>query len=245
MRKIIVMNTKGGCGKTTVATNVANLYAAHGYKTALLDYDPQGSSSAWLKRRSEVAPSIHGIVAYQSSGWNATRSWQMRMPHDIERVIVDTPAAIKSIDVPGYLKEVDTIVVPVLSSVIDVEAAIPFIHEVMRVIRLQSLQAELVVVANRVRVRTADLQVIAEICGDMGVQLVGHLRDSVNYLRCTDIGLGVHDLPSGRAAIERHALTNLVAVIDSDFEQMLLARGARQSIANPMGKIALSIPLQA
>jgi chromosome partitioning protein len=130
MRKIIVMNTKGGCGKTTVATNLASLYVAQGYKTALLDYDPQGSSSTWLKRRAEAVPAIHGVVAYQASGWNATRSWQMRMPQEIERVIVDTPAAIKSIDVLGYLKDVDTIVVPVLSSVIDVEAVIPFIQEV-------------------------------------------------------------------------------------------------------------------
>ncbi|MBI3773511.1 MAG: ParA family protein [Gammaproteobacteria bacterium] len=245
MRKIIVMNAKGGCGKTTVATNLASLYAAHDYKTALLDYDPQGSSSAWLKRRSEVVAAIHGIVAYQSSGWNSTRSWQMRMPHEIERVIVDTPAAIKSIDVPGYLKDVDTIVVPVLSSVIDVEASIPFIREIMRVIKMRSSQAELVVVANRVRVRTDDLQMMAEICADIEVPLVGHLRDSVNYLRCTDIGLGVHDLPIGRATLERRALTELVTAIDTDFEHMLLAGGNRQNGVDAMGKIALSIPLQA
>jgi hypothetical protein len=110
---------------------------------------------------------------------------------------------------------------------------------------MRSLQVELVVVANRVRVRTADLQVIEDMCGNMGVQVVGHLRDSVNYLRCTDIGLGVHDLPTGKATLERDALTNLVAAIDADFEQMLLSRGARQNIAHPMGKTAFSIPLQA
>lgn len=245
MRKIIVMNPKGGCGKTTLATNLASLYAAHGYKAALLDFDPQGSSSAWLKRRSEGAVAIHGVVAYQASSWNATRSWQMRMPQEIERVIVDTPAAIKGIDVPGYLKDVDTVVVPVLPTVIDMEASLSFIHEVVKVIKMRSSPAELVVVANRVRVRTDDLRAMVEVCTDAGVPVVGHLRDSINYSRCTDVGLGVHDLPTGRATQERLALTELVSAIDTNFEKMLLARDARQSIANPLGKTVFSIPLQA
>lgn len=35
--RIVVLNTKGGCGKTTLATNLAGYYACHGYHTALLD----------------------------------------------------------------------------------------------------------------------------------------------------------------------------------------------------------------
>ena len=42
------MNTKGGCGKTTVATNLSSYCAAQGYGTALFDYDRQASSIRWL-----------------------------------------------------------------------------------------------------------------------------------------------------------------------------------------------------
>lgn len=242
MRKIVVMNVKGGCGKTTIATNIASLYAAHGYKTALIDHDPQGSSSGWLKRRSEPAAAIHGVDAYQRPGWATTRSWQMRIPQGIERVIADTPAAVKIQDVPNYLKDVDTIVVPVLSSVIDVEASAPFVHEVLRLVKMRAPQMNLVVVASRVRSRSPALRLMAEIFSDMGVTVAGHLRDSVNYIQCADLGLGVHDLPGSRAQLERRALADLVTAIDADFEQALLAGGVRQKVTNPMYSVEISLP---
>ena len=46
MRHIMVMNAKGGCGKSTLATNLASYYADAGYGVSLADYDPQRSSVA-------------------------------------------------------------------------------------------------------------------------------------------------------------------------------------------------------
>lgn len=241
MHKIVVMNAKGGCGKTTIATNLAALYATHGYKTTLTDYDPQGSSSAWLKRRPAEADAIHGIAAYQSSSWSATRSWQMRVTADTERVIVDTPAAIKTHDVAGYLKDTNTIIVPVLSSVIDVEASTLFLHEVMKLIKLRSPQTQLVVIASRIKTRSPALVMMAELFADMGITVAGHLRDTLNYLQCTDLGLGVHDLPAGRAPLEQRALAEVVAAIDDEFEQRQPAV-IKQRVTNTSHQIDLAIP---
>ncbi|HHH42709.1 MAG TPA: ParA family protein, partial [Gammaproteobacteria bacterium] len=52
MLRIAVMNTKGGCGKTTVATNLASYCASRGCGTVLRDYDRQASSTRWLRARS-------------------------------------------------------------------------------------------------------------------------------------------------------------------------------------------------
>src|SRR5690606_7119572 len=52
MRTIMLMNAKGGCGKSTLATSLASHYANQGLKVALADYDPQGSSMDWLAVRS-------------------------------------------------------------------------------------------------------------------------------------------------------------------------------------------------
>jgi len=60
MQKILVINSKGGCGKTTLATYIASYFAKHGFSTALLDFDPQGSSTRWLKLRPESKPLIYG-----------------------------------------------------------------------------------------------------------------------------------------------------------------------------------------
>ena len=86
LNKIVILNPKGGCGKSTLATNIAASYASSGPTPAIMDYDPQGSTIAWLKRRSNDLPSIHGIAAYKKS-MQATRSWQLRVPEDTLNLI--------------------------------------------------------------------------------------------------------------------------------------------------------------
>ena len=46
MQRIVVLNPKGGSGKTTIAINLASYLASRGHTPLLMDYDPQGSSLA-------------------------------------------------------------------------------------------------------------------------------------------------------------------------------------------------------
>ena len=48
MRTFAVVNQKGGCGKTTTAINLAGVFAARGFRTLLVDMDPQGHCAAGL-----------------------------------------------------------------------------------------------------------------------------------------------------------------------------------------------------
>ena len=76
----MVLNAKGGCGKTTIATNLAAYYAHQGFYPALLDFDNQGSASKWLDIRPEHVKPIHGIAAHKQKltvtvnpkGWEVT-----------------------------------------------------------------------------------------------------------------------------------------------------------------------------
>ncbi|MEW8428112.1 MAG: ParA family protein, partial [gamma proteobacterium symbiont of Ctena orbiculata] len=65
MRTIMLMNAKGGCGKTTIATNLATWYADEGKKVALADFDTQQSTMDWLEARKdyEGIPEIQAINA--------------------------------------------------------------------------------------------------------------------------------------------------------------------------------------
>ena len=65
MRHIMVMNAKGGCGKSTLATNLASYYADAGYAVALADYDPQRSGLDWLDRRPDNRAEIVGIAGFE------------------------------------------------------------------------------------------------------------------------------------------------------------------------------------
>jgi chromosome partitioning protein len=120
--KIVVMNSKGGCGKTTLSTSLAAYYAARGYHTALLDTDPQGSSLRWLANRGHRGPAITGLSGYDRSG-RVTKSFLMRVPSETERLIVDTPAGMDPLKLQDVTRGAHAIMIPVLPSDIDIHAA--------------------------------------------------------------------------------------------------------------------------
>jgi chromosome partitioning protein len=62
MRHIMVLNSKGGSGKSTIATSLAAYYAGRGENVALVDYDQQASSLDWIARRPESRPRITGVA---------------------------------------------------------------------------------------------------------------------------------------------------------------------------------------
>ena len=52
MKTVLVASSKGGAGKTTIATHLAAQSALDGLRTALVDADPQASSTRWAQKRS-------------------------------------------------------------------------------------------------------------------------------------------------------------------------------------------------
>ena len=66
MRRYMVVNAKGGCGKSTLATNIAAYFASQweNADVTLADFDPQQSSMDWLAVRPEDRPPIAGIDAH-------------------------------------------------------------------------------------------------------------------------------------------------------------------------------------
>ena len=117
MQRIVVLNPKGGSGKTTIATNLAACYAANGDRPALMDLDPQASSMRWLRKRPNEAAPIHGIAAFERSA-TVTRSWQTRIPAECGVVVIDTPAAIDPLALPDLTRGADAVLVPAMPSAI-------------------------------------------------------------------------------------------------------------------------------
>ena len=87
MLHIVVLNPKGGSGKTTIATNLAASLASSGRSPTLMDMDPQGLSTHWLSKRASHHPGIHGLAdlsrsAQTGTGIHEMPRWQVRQ--DIE-----------------------------------------------------------------------------------------------------------------------------------------------------------------
>jgi len=201
MRRIIVMNSKGGCGKTTIATNLASQFASRGYKTALFDYDPQGSSTRWLETRPETLPSIYGVMAHPPNRLGITRSWQLRVPPDTQRVVIDTPAGLLRPDFNEHLRGVDLILIPVQPSAIDTHAAAGFIRDLLLINKVRQHQERVAIIANRTRENTLAFGNLERFLRSLRIPVIARLRDTQNYVHAAEQGVGVHeltDLPRAR-----------------------------------------------
>jgi chromosome partitioning protein len=216
-RSILVANSKGGCGKTTLATNLAAFFANSGKATALVDHDTQASSSYWLKQRPEKAAAIVGIAAHTHCAAQETRSFHNRLPRGIQRVILDTPAALSGTLLYQHVSAVDLVVIPIIPSPIDIHAAENFIQEIQLSGLLREDSRQVLVVANRVRQNTVMFRQLNAYLRDLGMPRVTYIRDSQLYTRAAEQGLGICDVSGSRAAKERNHWARIGSWIENRF----------------------------
>jgi len=186
MRTIAVLNAKGGCGKTTIATNLAAALAWEGYEVALGDLDPQQSSADWSVARPEEYPGILPLNAADGP---------VRAPADTEWLILDSAAGIHGPELGQLVRRAQTILIPVLPSFIDMHAAHRFLGHLFSLKPIAEGQAKVGLIANRVKPHTIIYRELRGFLGNFSAPVVGKLRDSMNYVRAFEDGLSVSDLP--------------------------------------------------
>lgn len=191
MKKIMIINPKGGCGKSTISTNLAGYFANWDMKVALADLDEQKSSLEWLRARSMMYARIHGI-----SAWTG----EMAVPPDTEVIIMDTPAGMHHMkEISDMIQVADILLIPVLPSPIDIRAAAKFIHELLLVHKVSRTKTKIGIVANRVRVNTLAYKSLERFVNALNIPFITGLRMSRNYLTAADKGLSIFDLPPKQA----------------------------------------------
>lgn len=183
MKRILVVNPKGGCGKSTLATNLASYYATWEVPVALIDLDAQQSSLEWLGQRSGVLYPIEGIDGSRG---------RLSVPGRIQRVVMDAPARTGKNQLQRYFNQADEILIPVLPSPIDIRAAGHFVGELLLEGMLKKSRVGLV--ANRVRENTLIYSNLERFLRTLKVPLVAHLRDTQNYIRAAEGGRGIFEM---------------------------------------------------
>jgi len=186
MRTILVLNAKGGCGKSTISTNLAAYFASEmGKKVVLADYDPQESSLAWLEVRDENRPLITGIAAYKEP---------LRVAKDTDYLIIDAPARVHGKELTQIIRKAETVIFPVLPSPIDMRAATKYMEELKKNGRVTRKEVKIGVVANRVRENTIIFSELYDFIKKMKLPYIATLRDTQNYIRAEERGLGIFEM---------------------------------------------------
>jgi chromosome partitioning protein len=214
MHRIVVLNPKGGSGKTTVATNVAAYFAARGARPMLVDMDPQGSSLRWSSHRPDDRPPIDCIEGFKPSS-HVTRSWQMRPKPGCNVVVVDTPAAIEATRFPEVTRGADSILVPVMPSDIDIHATARCIADLLLVAKIRRSENRIGIIANRVRVRTRVSQTLHRFLDTLDIPLLATLRDTQNYVRSAQLGVGIFEMSERDSDPDRESWEGLIRWLEA------------------------------
>lgn len=235
--RIVVLNAKGGCGKSTLVTNIAACYAKRGQTSAIMDFDPQGSSIAWLERRPSDLPAIHGIAAYKKS-MHATRSWQLRVPDDTANLVIDSPAGLSHDMLRDLTRDSSSILVPVLPSAMDIHAASRVIADLLLVAKVNRNERKLAVVANRTKKHTKSFSRLMRFLDSLGIPIIAVLRDTQNFVHTAERGVGLHEMQPSRVAADVEQIDRIVQWLDGWQERRQRAAELTASRRQP----TLSVP---
>lgn len=211
--RILVINGKGGSGKTTVSTNLAAWLQKRGETTVLVDADPQGSASYWLSSRAPELPNIFGVKIELNS--RITRSFQWRAPKSTRWLITDAAPGLTGPALDDLIQNHDLIIVPVLPSDIDIRASARFIGELLLTRSMRRQRRPIAVVANRVKQQTTAWERLQKFLLSLNIPFPARLRDTQHYVRAYGEGRGIADYPQQSHERDRNDWELLLCWLDA------------------------------
>lgn len=188
MRSVLVVNPKGGAGKSTLATNLSGYFANQGRTVTLCDLDRQQSALRWMAFRNTELPSISG----QFVGSQIT----LNLPSDQDWVVLDAPAGLQGYKLMDYIRIVDKVVVPLAPSVFDMAATEDFLNSIRN--ELRGGRQKVGIVAMRVDPRTKAAGMLSEFIKYFDIPIITHLRNTQNYINTATSGATIFDPPRAK-----------------------------------------------
>ena len=195
MKTVLIANPKGGCGKTTISTNLAGHLAREGERVILSDLDRQGSSLRWLERRPSRLPTIHA--------WKGRGKHGFHFQFVPDWIVMDSAAATRGEQLKTAVRHVQRILVPVMPSPLDTEASEDFLELLGELKRIRKEKVKVALVGNRVDRRTLSAEHLEEFFASTGLPVLTSLRETQAYIRTALTGVTIFDLPPYKSHRDR------------------------------------------
>ena len=210
LHSFLIANPKGGCGKTTLATNLAGFFAHRGHRVMLGDIDRQQSSREWLKLRPQGLPPIRS--------WDIAPGEPARPPKDTSRVVLDTPAGLHGKKLDVVVKSIHRVIVPLQPSIFDILATRAFLDVLLEEKAVRKQQTFVAVVGMRVDPRTRAAHELERFLEGLDVPVLGFLRDTQLYVQLAAHGMTLFDLSPARAERDLQQWQGIIDWVESPHE---------------------------
>lgn len=192
MFRILVANSKGGCGKTTLTTSLAGYFARSGRRTTLVDCDPQASSLAWCGLRAAHLPRVHALASNDPTH-GLSAGWMLRVPPTTQVMLIDTPAGLRAHEFERFARHADVLVIPVVPSPIDLRATLAFFDMVRKLPEVRAGRLRIALVASRLRPRTRAAKHLEATLDRLTQAAKIRVRDSQVYVALAENGRSLFD----------------------------------------------------
>lgn len=184
MKTILIVNPKGGCGKTTLSVNIAGYLANRGKRVAMLDMDRQQSAALWLTTRPDDLPPIHAIK--HGAADDSTS----------ECLVIDSGAGLSGSNLAfSLINQTHKIIVPVTPSLFDLQASQDFIKELLEEKKVRGSNCLIGVVGMRMEPRTRAAQALEYFLSSLDLPVLAYLRETQVYVNAAFEGKSLFDLP--------------------------------------------------
>ena len=200
------LNQKGGVGKSTLSTNAADYLHRQGFKTLLIDADPQGTTNDWASRRDEtpfpVVALARGNMAQEILG----------LAGNYDHIVIDGPPRAEALSRAVVIAS-DLIVIPIEASGAADWASQTTIRQIQEA-RQYKENLISVFLVTRVIVNTVISRSIRDHVADHGIPLLrGTIANRVPFAEALTMGKTIFEwAPGSTAALEFSAVMQEIGV---------------------------------
>lgn len=166
---ICVCHQKGGAGKSTLTMQLAGTLAIRGYKTLVVDADPQGTAIRWSASASDDKPFPAKVAGMGVAGAKVHREVK-KFADEHCFIVIDCPPAIDSPVPESALLVSDLALVPCIPSPPDIWAANGITALINRISGVnEDLKSRLVI--NQIKGKTMLGREVQDLLDQFGIEL--------------------------------------------------------------------------